>query len=207
MATPGNDSCLSSATMSGILRTKWLRGAVAMLALSATMVAAQAQPASAFTFKTMVTDSFEDPSLWTGFYAAPGDAQIFFNNLGPRTGQHYAYLNEGAGAGTWASLERVIPGGGAGWICSATIWVIPSTFDSTGHNRFNIEVIDPATFTYVALTPVDYRDPGRLTTYQRFTVGAWQSTLPQLLFRVSQLGGGRQIRSFLDDLTVTCLKW
>jgi hypothetical protein len=165
---------------------------------------AHAQPAAALTIKTMVSDSFEDPSLWTGSYAAPGDARIFFNLLGPRTGEHYAYLNEGAGAGTWASLERLIPGAGAGWICSATIWVIPRGFDSTGHNRFNIEVIDPATFTYVALNPVDYRDTGRLVPYQRFTVGAWQSPLPQLLFRVSQLGSDRQMTTFLDDLTVTC---
>jgi hypothetical protein len=181
-----------------------LRRAIALLALSVTLVTGQPQPASAVTFKTLVVDSFEDPSLWSGFYAAPGDARIFFNLLGPRTGQHYAYLNEGAGAGTWASLERLVPGGGAGWICSATIWVIPRGFDSAGHNRFNIEVIDPATFTYVALNPVDYRDTGRLTPYQRFTVGAWQSNLPQLLFRVSQLGGDRQMSSFLDDLTVTC---
>ena len=180
---------------------------MAALTLSATMVAAQAQPASAFfTVKTMVTDSFEDPATWAGNFAAPGDARTIFNPIGARTGQRYGYLNEAAGPGTWASLERLVPGGGVGWICSATIWYLPGGLDSTLHNKINIEVIDPATFTYVALNSVDLAVP-HLLPFQKFTVGAWQSNLPQLLFRVSLLGGDRTMYGYLEDLTVTCIKF
>lgn len=192
--------------MSNPLRSSWLTSAVAVLTLSVMLVAGQAQTASAFTFKTLVTDSFEDPALWTGFYAAPGDARIITNQLGARTGQRYGYLNEGAGAGTWASLERLIPGGGAGWICSASIWFMPGGGNSQSHNKFNIEVIDPATFNYVALNAVDLSAPN-LIPFQRFTVGSWQSNLPQLLFRVSELGADRTIYGYLEDLTVTCFKF
>lgn len=192
--------------MSGILRSRWVSGAIFMLALSVALAAAPPQPASALSFKTLVTDSFEDPSPWSGFYAPPGDARIITNQLGARTGQRYGYLNEGAGAGTWASLERLIPGGGAGWTCSATIWFMPGGGDSKSHNKFNIEVIDPATFNYVALNAVDLLDD-RLIPFQRFTVGAWQSNLPQLLFRVSELGGDRQIYGYLEDLTVSCFRF
>jgi hypothetical protein len=171
------------------------------------MVAAQAQPASAFfTIKTMVTDSFEDPATWAGSFAAPGDARTIFNPLGARTGQYYGYLNEDAGAGTWASLERLVPGGGADWTCSATIWFMPGGANSRDHIKINIEVIDPATFTYVALNPVDLGVP-HLLPFQRFTVGAWRSNLPQLLFRVSLLGDDRTMYSYLEDLTVTCIKF
>jgi len=183
-----------------------VKGVIAALAVAVAFTAAPPQPASAFTFKTLVTDSFEDPALWTGFYAAPGAARIITNQLGARTGQRYGYLNEGAGTGTWASLERLVPGGGAGWICSASIWYMPGGADFNGHTRFNIEVIDPATFTYVALNPVDLAVP-HLLPFQKFTVGAWQSNLPQLLFRVSQLGGDATIYGYLEDLTVSCFKF
>lgn len=188
---------------------------LAVVLMTTLAITASVQPASAFTIRNIVNDGFENPAVWTGYFAAPGAAFVNTNQSAAHSGQRYGVLWEEAGSGTWASLERPFTEPSGRGNCVASIWIVPLLGDGNNRSRFNIEVIDPQTFTYVALNSVDYQFPSQtLPSYAQYTVASWKLSGRQLLFRVSQLGGNPvpghpglfyRTSSLVDDLSITCL--
>jgi hypothetical protein len=183
-----------------------VRATVAALAVSLTLVAVWAQPAVAAPWiQVIVSDSFETPANWTGYHGPQGEAYVSNNPPAARSGQWAGFLAQ-SGTLDWASLERVFMSP-AGKSCSASIWV-RATSTTYGHIKFNVEVIEPASFTYVALKQVEFNNNNVPFGYAQYTTPGWRSTSARaLLFRVSLFGAAGPFAdaAFLDDLSVVCI--
>ena len=109
-----------------------------------------------------------------------------------------------AGTSYWASLERLFTSP-ANKTCNMWIW-LKATSTTYSHIKFNVEIIEPVSFTYVALKPVEYSNNVPFG-YAKYVVGPWRTTAnQQLLFRVSLFGAAGPFgdAAFLDDMTLYC---
>jgi len=79
--------------------------------------------------------------------------------------------------------------------CSAQIYV-----KAVGPATLNVEVIEPASWTYIALNTVSLSGGG----YTAVGVGPWTPGPVDVYFRVSLLGNGGRSQVRVDDLQVSC---
>lgn len=116
-----------------------------------------------------------------------------------RSGSRYGYLD--AEQGGWGALGLNltvgIPANGTG-VCSAQVYIDPQ-FTA----RLNLEVINPSSWTYIALKTVTLGGSG--VFYQAASVG-WVPVQPNVHFRVSVLGDTPNGFSgaHIDDFSVVC---
>ncbi len=105
--------------------------------------------------------------------------------------------------GQWASLGRTVNILAATPHCTASIYLRPWRWRTDGHLYVWVEVIDPATWTYLAVKQTDLRWTDG--TFSQFTTPRF--TAAQVFFRVSVMGPDRPTAktSFdMDDLRIDC---
>ncbi|GAB1822619.1 hypothetical protein HerbRD11066_57830 [Herbidospora sp. RD11066] len=166
-----------------------------------------AGPASAGLWQ--FTDGFEgdNPNLrWS--FTDQGECGVpLYGNIGgqPRTGTRSAVVYSGPSAG-WCAIGRTIRlspvAAHPGSRCGMGVWARVSNNPAT---QLNVEVIDPATWTYLALATVT---SDGTSGYRQVTVtwNAWQADVV-LRFATVHVGGagpGVMARTELDDVLVQC---
>jgi hypothetical protein len=133
-------------------RRPWLLcvGVVAVLAI----MAIGAQPADAVPSSTFISDGFEDATIQWSFSQWGGTHALV--SVGPTASCHgpsqcgfMAYLKGGTTAEA-AALWRQFDTGRPSASCAAGVWVKTS---ATAGGRGQLEIINPADFTYVAFQP------------------------------------------------------
>jgi len=186
-------------------RSTWVRRILAVLAISTSLIVVGAQPAASGPLPyPYIVDTFDNAYVWAGYHGPSGEAYVSNSAAGARTGQNSGFLAQ-SGTGYWASLERLFTSP-ANKTCTMWIW-LKATSTSSGHIRFNVEIIEPVSFTYVALKQVDYSNSPVPFGYAKYVVGPWRTTTnQQLLFRVSLFGAAGPFAdaAFIDDMTLYC---
>jgi hypothetical protein len=167
-----------------------LRRALAVVAVTAAMTAAVAAPAQAQT--VVVQDGFEGTgSAWTFQRSGSGSGFIEFNSAYPRDGLNNGALLVDSG---WSAVGRSVNlTNGISIRCNAWIYV------QTPGATLNIEIIDPATWNYIALNTVTVGATG--TGYKLVDVGPWLADIKRVHFRVALTTNG-WVR--LDSMGAQC---
>lgn len=180
------------------VRTRWV---TTVAAVAATLVGVTATPAHASGWQLI--DGFESgtAALWS-FSGNPGCGFCGYISDDPWQvhGGAQAASIEAMSADSWFSAARTVHLGPAAQhrtTCSARIFVkMPA-------GQLNFEIIDPATWTYVALTHVGTSN----VNYRAVTVGSWLGGPVDVVVRVSVLRVGAPPTTafaMIDDLTVSC---
>lgn len=109
----------------------------------------------------------------------------------------YADLSSGGFYGTWSSVGRTVT-------ISALVANRPvcrfSAYTYSGSQYFNIEVIDPSTWTYVAVKKVR----GGNWTWGRMSTDTFIPSTARVFVRVSLLGPSYLALGFVDDFHISC---
>jgi hypothetical protein len=171
------------------------RAALAALALAVGLLLTSSSPASA---AVSIFDSFEPPPApqnWS--FTHSGDGAGGFSNLQVRTGVRDAFIvirgNGFSSVGRNVFLSHPQN-------CSASIWVNPAP--NGGFQPVNFEIINPQTFTYIALKSVTLSSSAPYTKLST----SWTNSPTFFLVRVSVVGNGpgTTVSAWVDDLTVNC---
>ncbi|MEU3164029.1 hypothetical protein [Streptosporangium sp. NPDC006930] len=186
------------------LLSRLSRAFVAVM-VAATVVIAPAGPASAGIWQ--LTDSFElatnPASRWSFTTSGTCTGPIFSNSISaPRTGSGLAAMEAHKG-GDWCALGRTITltpvSAHPGARCTAGVW----TQLWNASTSFNLEVIDPDTWNYIALKSVvqDWSEGWILHTV------SWTAQRTDVVLRFAV--GKRHTHVFsahveLDDVVVQC---
>ena len=174
-------------------------------AVALTPAAAQADPTS-LPFK----DNFDSPTLGTTWRLEHGPTPpASYVGGGVATGANVAFTGNQAlhltvanAPGSWAGWGRTVytPTPNPGPTCNARIWV---RNDTAAAVHFNVEIIDPATYTYIALqqTGLPY-----LANWTQQSIYWPMQNQPAnaIIVRVSLLNYVDTAHIHLDDLTVNC---
>jgi hypothetical protein len=172
------------------------RLAVAALATTAVALGVAASPAYADLFQH--TDGFEgDPAAVWEFHRSGAGSGDFEIGLGTaRTGQNNAILTTSAGG--WSGVGKLLTvrprTAGHSTTCGGGFFVRPIG----GPAVLNVEVIDPVSWTYLALRTVRVTD----TAWRRHDVATYRDGPSEVFMRVSLLGGSGPVR--VDDMTFQC---
>ncbi|WP_156046131.1 hypothetical protein [Herbidospora cretacea] len=188
------------------LRSRLSRVLVAVT-VAATVVLAPAGPASAGIWQ--ITDGFEpgtDPaSRWSPTVVGTCWGPYYTGGIGPaRTGTGFAhwrvlYRPDWCSIGRTITLTPVISRPGP-IRCTAGVWARLRG----GDPQFALEVIDPDTWTYIALKTVPY--PGWRADYTLHTV-SWTAQRADVVLRLTlgAMGNGPYPAEIeLDDVVVQC---
>jgi hypothetical protein len=154
----------------------------------------------AFASVWTLSDGFESNPAATWWFEASD--QFGHGDFGgfdgiPHTGSKYATIYR-FDAG-WASVARNVhltPAQSHRASCGAQVWLqeAPGT-------RVNIEVINPSTWTYVAVNSVTLPSDN---AWHAYGSGSWTPGPVDVVFRVSVISTGGFARVKVDDLTVQC---
>jgi len=178
----------------------------------ATLVAGSATSASAANTWSMVDDmevhGSSDPGSRFSFESSNGYSLGRFRDDAPtptlpikaHSGTHFADV--GAGYGTdWSSVERLVTIGpvarGFRSSCRFSAWTY------SGYEDFNIEVIEPGTYRYLAVATVRHATGWQ---YQKMSTPWFTPDIHTVMLRVSFLGPNLSysILSYIDDFELTC---
>jgi hypothetical protein len=164
------------------------------LTLALGLTAAVAAPAHAQQF-IMVQDGFEASSgFWKFQKSGVGNGGIETDVGYAREGRRNGWLTVESG---WSSVGRPATlRNGTSIRCSAWIYV------QTPGATLNVEIIDPATWNYIALETHTVASTG--SGYTLLDVGPWRADIKQVQFRVAVLAGGTSSWVRLDDMGVQC---
>ncbi|HEY1017294.1 MAG TPA: hypothetical protein VGE07_31560 [Herpetosiphonaceae bacterium] len=172
-----------------------------LLGLAIACLFAGSLPASAISpGEWTLIDSFETTSTWTFDGSSPA-AGTFMIGVA-RTGTKNARLE--ITANTWKSVGRTVR-----ITPAADQWTWPSDskcradfyFRSwTGNLTARIEVIDPATWTYLALSDTTVSQAG----YTQVFGQSWNYRAKPNVFVRATIHGPNAETAYVDDLTVTC---
>jgi hypothetical protein len=192
-----DDRIAEEATMAG--RTGfWPVGrriATVMLgfAAAAGLVLAVAAPAHAQLI--VANDGFEDqPGRWSFTRSGVGSGGFEVNSAYAREGSDNGWLRVTSG---FSSVGRSVNlQNGISIRCDSWIYV------QTPGATLNIEIIDPATFNYIALETVTLGSTG--SGYRQVGAGPWRADIKNVLFRVSLLAGSSPTWVRLDSMGVHC---
>jgi hypothetical protein len=174
-----------------------VRGTLAALALAVVgLLMLGAPPASA---ALTIFDSFEPlpaPQNWSFSHTGLGTGG--FSNLEVRTGTRDAFISMRDNG--FSSVSRHVflshPQN-----CSASIWVNPGPIGSP-FQLVNFEIIEPSTFTYIALKSATLSSSA---PYTKFST-SWVNSPTHFLVRVSIIGNGpgTTVAAWVDDLSLVC---
>ena len=167
--------------------------AILVLGVTMALVAAVAAPAQAHWLVT--TDGFEGTGgSWTFQRSGTGSGFVERNSPYAREG-----VNNGALLATtgWSATGRSFYlSNGISIRCNAWIYV------QTPGATLNIEIIDPATWNYIALNTVTVPSTG--SGYTLVSVGPWLADIKLVHFRVALLANGGSSWVRLDSMGAQC---
>lgn len=177
------------------------RGLCAALLATVSLLAVPAGPASAALAWVTRDDLDDDPeNRWIEDGVGSGGA--FFvdgdGRLGTVAGLLYVNV-----VGGWSSLGRTVNIPAATPHCTASIYLAPLLQRGDGNLYVWVEVIDPATWTYLAVKQTNLRWTD--DQYSKFTTPRF--TASQVFFRVAVYGPDRyglQTSAFMDDMRFDC---
>src|SRR3954452_21513211 len=185
---------------------RWLGRGTLAGAMVLSLVVALAAPANAATV-TLVNDDMEaSASLSNWQFWSTGSGLGQFDCCYPsHSGNVYAELiSPMYDAGGWTEMSRTLTRAwSAGNSCSVSVWLA-----SRDNATVNVEVIDPSTWTYMALKTVTVQTETRAVPihYIQVTTPTFAPNPSPFLFRVSVLNQtgdfGRMV--YVDDFTYTC---
>jgi hypothetical protein len=184
-----------------------LRGYLAITAVAIALTVSQAAPVHASTLPTVwiLADGFEanPASTWT-FSGSPACGICgYFATDAPQahTGNRWASVQAMA-SNSFFSVGRTVtltPAATHAASCVAHIYVkLPA-------GQLNFEVINPATWTYIALTTINTTSD---TGYRNVSAGPWTTGPVNVVIRVSVLRNGNPPTTAfanVDDLLVQCI--
>jgi len=180
-------------------RPRALLGVLAVLALLTGGSAAPAQAVAVHVWT--LSDGFEsDPAgLWTfgGSPACGVCGSIREDPWQARTGNRWASI-EAMAADSWFSAARTVRLSPPASSATCVLWMYVKVPAGT----VNVEVINPATWTYLAVTSV-----GVSTDYRQVTTPTWRTAPADVVVRASVVrAGDPPTTAFanVDDVTVRC---
>ena len=146
-----------------------------------------------------LSDGFDNAAPWQ-FAASGGQTtgRILGTGSPSSPGPSAALTTTGP---NWSSVGRAVrltPAQYHQTQCTAQVELRASSTGST--SVVNIEVIDPTTWTYVALNQVHVTG----SNWQSFTVGPWRPGPVNVFFRVSLLGANAYRYAGVDHLVIYC---
>jgi hypothetical protein len=177
-----------------------VRGLATVVALAVALVLIGPAPAQASWTLTDNLESASAPSTWVFSGVGAGGGGLEYNTTA-HSGTNLAWL-ESFDESSWMSGGRSVHLGVAAGSCSASVFIRP-----LGRTRVNVEVIDPATWTYIALKSVTIGvSNGGYQPYQQIFVASWTVSKLDVFFRVSLLGssGDWGWDANFDDLSIIC---
>jgi hypothetical protein len=158
------------------------------------------------------SDGFErtagSPQPWYIDGGGSYQGVFHFSASNAHSGSQYARLWASSNGGSWASVARNVrvPYSTSSYDvgCSVGFYVRPYAVLSTLTSvPVNIEVIDPATWTYLAFkTHTVSASSSSQPSYKWLTSSSWSSRQPDVVVRVAV--GGSTLYHFVDDMKVSC---
>jgi hypothetical protein len=173
-----------------------IRYAVAVAAATAVTLGVAVSPAKADIWQH--TDGFESNpfGVWEFHRSGAGSGDVELGLGTARTGQNNAILTTSAGG--WSGVGKLLTvrprTAGHSTTCGGGFYVRPVS----GPAVLNVEVIEPTSWTYLALRTVRVSD----LLWRRHEVATYQDGPTQVFIRVSLLGGSGPVR--VDDMTFQC---
>ncbi|NUR74609.1 MAG: hypothetical protein HOU81_27705 [Hamadaea sp.] len=169
-------------------------------ALTAVLVLGNASPAHASIWQ--LSDGFEGSPVYRWSFDGEGDHYGSFSNHPElaHSGNWYGYIDQFSTG--WSSVGRSVhltPAEVHQPSCAVKFWLARVTASPV----VAIEVIDPATWTYIALYHVT--GPGQSPDWQSFAVGPWRATQTDVFLRFT-VGStaGTLVATKIDDVVVSC---
>ena len=177
-----------------------LRAVLGVLAMATAIVVATAGTAHASGWGT--SDGFEyDPgATWSLYHVGVGGGGFEYNIGSAHNGLGNAWLDVTTGWSSLAMTQRVTPGLAHQATCGVSVAIQP-----WGSATVNIEIVDPATWTYIALNTVTltgYTYVG--TGVGPFKLGPTSPSQPDVVVRFSLLGNGSYQWIRIDDYSMSC---
>jgi hypothetical protein len=145
-----------------------------------------------------LTDTFDsDPaSRWSIGFVGAGSG-----NFSTSGGNTWGWVTKTDSDG-WSEIGRTVhltPAQLHQAECTASVSLRASVDGST--SAVNVEVIDPTSWTYVALRPVKVTG----SDFQAFAIGPWTPGPVDVYFRLALLGSGSYRYLGVDDVVVQCV--
>lgn len=163
------------------------------LTMVAGVTAALATPAHAQQFIEM-NDGFEDVFGNRVFVdSGDGDGYVEGDSPHPRTGDNNGALLADSG---WSGVRRSVGLHSGNVNCNA--WAYIQTPGAT----VNVEIIDPATWNYIAFEQHVLGSTG--TGYTQVGVGPWDGEIKNVVFRIALLSDGDPEWVRVDDMGLQC---
>lgn len=175
--------------------SRGVRRLVVTLLVSAGLVAMTSGVAHAGIWQ--LNDGFEynPAATWTLYHSAIGGGGFDLNAGTARTGYNDAWLSVQTGFSSVGRSVYLTPAQLHQSSCGAAIYI-----SALSGSQLNFEVINPSTWTYIALKTVTLSGGG----YTLVTVGPWVPGPLTVFIRVSLLGNGGFSAVRVDDLLVQC---
>jgi hypothetical protein len=173
---------------------RWVRTVAAVVAASAGVLAITVGPAQASLWQLQDGFDYQPAATWTVEHYGTSGGGFDINTGTAHTAPNNAYLwaqTQFASVGRSVTLRN----NSTRSSCAAGIYL--QGFDGA---KVNVEVIDPSSWTYVALNSVTITGG----SYRQYTVGPWTGGPNTVYVRVSLLGTGAYNLVRVDDLTVQC---
>lgn len=174
-----------------------MRRALVVAALAVVMVTGSAVPAHASIWQ--LTDGFESnpASRWVPFASADGGGE--FSNVAAwsHSGSWHAFRWVRTGYSSVHRNVHLTPAQFHSADCLAAIYIQAVNSAAV----VNFEVINPVTWTYIALKQVALNPGG----YQQVVTPSWHASKVDVVVRVSVLGFGQVSDIRADDLIVQCV--
>ena len=184
--------------MSRLFRPR-LRTYLGLVALIGTLLAVPSTPASASIFPIRIlTENFEGDSAGTWTFDGAADCSfcgyVEPDSIAAHSGTNSAFVETFYWLGSFYSVGKLVylP---VNRSCTARVYI-------SHVGPANIEVIDPDSWTYVALRSL----PGTVVNYQQQSV-SWSGGPKTVYFRVSTISESAHPDPWLnvDDITIDCL--
>jgi hypothetical protein len=163
-----------------------------LLGLTAALLVGTATPASAAIIT--VQDGFEGTQAANWSFTHVGDGTGGLSSLQTHNGVRDGFISMRSAGFSSVGRRVQLPSTTS---CTAGIWVNPVL----ATQQINFEIIEPNSFTYVALKTVVLSGSAPYT----FVSTQWNHGPTDILVRVSLIGvNGTQLAAWVDDLGILC---
>lgn len=169
-----------------------VRALAVLLGLTTALLVGTAAPASAAIIT--VQDGFEGAQAANWSFTHVGDGTGGISTLQARTGAQDGFISMRSTGFSSVGRRVFLPPTTS---CTAGIWVNPVL----ANQQINFEIIEPNSFTYVALQTVVLSGSAPYT----FISTSWNHGPTDVLVRVSLIGvNGTTLAAWVDDLGILC---